>query len=271
MPFDYLHPISPIYFPVIEIDQIDKRFGKTRALRGVSASIAPGQIVALVGPNGAGKTTLLRILVGVLRPDAGSVKLADIDVTSERERVASRIGYLPEGPPLYGDMRVDEMLRFRARLKGLERAERAERIDRVLERVRLTDKRRRLIGQLSRGQRQRVGLADALLSDPEVLVLDEPTAGLDPEQVGELRTTLTDIGSDRAILLSSHALAELDRLASRWLVLFDGRMVADGEPDALREQAGVSAAAPSVDVYMALIEKAKAAAKASAASEREVP
>ena len=233
------------------LDQVEKRFGSARALAGVSFEVARGEVVGLVGPNGAGKTTALRILSGFLRPDAGRVTIDGIDAVSERRAAAARVGYLAEGPPLYPDMRVDEYLRFRARLKGVARAALAARVDAVLDQVSAGDRRRVLIGRLSRGYRQRVGLADAILAAPGALLLDEPTSGLDPMQVRELRQLLAAIGRERAVLLSSHALAELEAVADRLVVLGSGRVLADGAPDQLRTRFGLPPAASLEEVFVA--------------------
>jgi len=235
---------------VLCLEQVEKRFGRARALAGVSFEVARGEVVGLVGPNGAGKTTALRILSGFLRPDSGKVTVDGIDVVTDRRAAAARIGYLSEGPPLHPDMRVGEYLRFRARLKGAPVARVAE----VMELVAVSEKRRVLIGRLSRGYRQRVGLADAVLSAPGALLLDEPTSGLDPMQVRELRKLLGTIGQERAVLLSSHALADLEAVAARLVVLSAGRVVADGAPDALRARFGLAAGASLEEVFVAATE-----------------
>jgi ABC-2 type transport system ATP-binding protein len=236
---------------LIRLEQVEKRFGATLALDRVSFAVARGEVVGLVGPNGAGKTTALRILSGYLRPDGGSVSIDGVDAVSSRREAASRIGYLPEGPPLYPELRVEEHLRFRARLKGVPRRELATRVDEVLERVSARDRRRVLIGRLSRGYRQRIGLADALLGRPDVLLLDEPTSGLDPAQVRDLRRLLGDLAGDRAVVLSSHALAELEAVAARLVVLAGGRVVGDGRPDELRARFELDANASLEQVFMA--------------------
>ena len=233
------------------LEQVEKRFGRARALAGVSFEVARGEVVGLVGPNGAGKTTALRILSGFLRPDAGRVTVDGVDAVSDRRAAAARIGYLAEGPPLYPDMRVEEYLSFRARLKGVARGALAARVDEVLAQVAAGDRRRVLIGRLSRGYRQRVGLADAILSAPGALLLDEPTSGLDPVQVRDLRRLLGEIGRERAVLLSSHALAELEAVADRLVVLSAGRVVGDGRPDELRARFGLAAGASLEDVFVA--------------------
>jgi ABC-2 type transport system ATP-binding protein len=232
---------------VIRLEQVDKRFGVTHALCGVSFTVERGEVVGLVGPNGAGKTTALRVLSGFLRPDAGRVTVSGVDVVERRREAALRIAYLPEGPPLHPDMRVEEYLRFRARLKGAG----ARAVEPAMDAVAIADRRRTLIGRLSRGYRQRVGLADALLARPEALVLDEPTSGLDPAQVRELRKLLAEVGADRAVLLSSHALAELEAVATRLVVLASGRVVGDGTPAELRARLGLPPAATMEELFVA--------------------
>ncbi len=236
---------------MIRLDQVDKRFGATRALDQVSFAVERGEVVGLVGPNGAGKTTALRVLSGFLRPDRGGVWVDGIDAVSRRREAAARIGYMPEGPPLYPDLRIDEYLRFRGRLKGVPRRELAARVDEVLDRVSVRDHRRTLIGRLSRGYRQRVGLADALLGRPQVLLLDEPTSGLDPAQVRDLRQLVADLSGQCAVVLSSHALAELEAVASRLVVLAGGRVAGDGRAEELRARVGLDAGASLEEVFLA--------------------
>jgi len=236
---------------LIRLDQIEKRFGATRALDRVSFAVERGEVVGLVGPNGAGKTTALRVLSGYLRPDRGAVWVDGIDAVARRREAAARIGYLPEGPPLYPELRVEEHLRFRARPKGVPRRELSARVDEVLERVSARDRRRVLIGRLSRGYRQRIGLADALLGRPQVLLLDEPTSGLDPAQVRDLRRLLADVAGERAVVLSSHALAELEAVAVRLVVLARGKVAGDGRPEELRARLGLEPGASLEEVFLA--------------------
>jgi ABC-2 type transport system ATP-binding protein len=209
---------------MIEAREVERRFGRRVALRGASLRVDAGEIVGLVGPNGAGKSTLLRILAGFLDADRGTV------------RIDGRVGYLAETSPLPPEMRVVEYLRFRAGLKRVARAERGKTVARAIERAGLAGEEQRVIGALSKGYRQRVGLADALLADPPVLLLDEPASGLDPMQTRELRALLAELGGDRAIVMSTHSLGELESLAARVVVIAGGAVVADGTPAELRAQ-----------------------------------
>ena len=218
---------------LIEADNLVRRFPRCEALGGVSFQIRRGEIVALLGPNGSGKTTTLRILATALAPTDGRARIAGYDVTFQSLAVRRRIAYLPENVPLYPEMRVEEYLAFRGRLRGLRGARLAERLRDAVERGGLGDVLRRAIGTLSRGYRQRVGLADCLLHEPEVLLLDEPLAGLDPAQVDAVRALLQGLGPDRCVLFSTHVLAEAERLCHRALILNAGRLAAADAPDRL--------------------------------------
>ena len=221
----------------IVVRELCKCFGALRAVDGVSFEIGTGGpgpggmdtggIVGLIGPNGAGKSTILRILSTFLRPTSGCVIVAGHDGATNPLGVRQRIGYLPENPPGHTEARIQEYLEFRAHLKGISRRDRRQEIDRCLEACQLTAVRRRLIGRLSQGFRRRVGLADALLARPRVLMLDEPTIGLDPLQVRETRELLASLAEDCTILLSTHLLAEAEGLCQRVLVLMQGRLVSD--------------------------------------------
>lgn len=222
---------------MIEAEHLVKWYGPTRAIDDLTFSIPAGQIVGFLGPNGAGKSTTIRILTGYLPPTSGSAKVAGFDVLTQSLQARSRIGYLPESTPLYPEMRVQEYLDYRGRLMGMDRRLRRQRIDVVCDRCGLSHLRRRLIGQLSRGNRQRVGLAQALLHEPPVLILDEPTAGLDPNQIGHVRELIRELRQKHTILLSSHILPEIEKTADRVIIIANGRIVAQGTPDELRQRA----------------------------------
>jgi gliding motility-associated transport system ATP-binding protein len=225
-------------------------------LSGVSFSVDAGELVGFIGPNGAGKTTTLRIASGYLSADAGRVVVAGHDVARQRDASRRSIGYLQEGVAVYPEMRIDEYLAFRARLKGVRRRDAARRIDAVCEAADLVPRRRELIGRLSRGYRQRVGIADALLAEPPVLLLDEPTTGLDPVQLRELRELLRGLAGRHTILISSHALSEIGALASRFVVLHRGVVVADGTAAQLRDRVGLGEDAGLEEVFVALLGEA---------------
>ena len=218
---------------MLRLAGISKAFGARRALANVTLEVAAGEAVLLVGRNGAGKTTLLRIATGFLDPDAGSVTVEGIAMASDRARAQAKLGYLPEHAPAPPELTVRDHLIVRARQKRLG-ANAAGAVDRVLAAAAVRDEAARRIGTLSKGYRQRVGLADALLGEPPLLVLDEPTSGMDPIQTRELRDHLIAAAKQRAVLVSSHAVADLEALASRVAVLRDGELVALDTPDALR-------------------------------------
>ena len=213
---------------MIDVAHLTRRFGAFTAVDDVSFRLEPGEVVGFLGVNGAGKSTTMRMLTGFLPATRGSILVAGHDVLRESLAVRSSIGYLPEGVPLYREHRVEEMLRFQGHLRGFSRKESRRRAGEVLERVGLTEKTRALIGKLSKGQRQRVGLAVALLPDPSVLILDEPTSGLDPLQRLEVRQLVRSLAADRTVLLSSHILPEIEAICPRVIVLHRGRVVADG-------------------------------------------
>ena len=217
--------------------RLSKRFGRFHAVDSVDFEIPRGQVVGFLGPNGAGKTTTIRLIVGYLRPTGGVVRVDGLDVATDGRRVRQRIGYLPESAPLYGEMRVSEYLKFRARLFGLERARRGPAIELALRRCRLSDVASRPIDQLSRGYRQRVGLAAALLHEPEVLILDEPMVGLDPSQILEVRKLIRELAGRHTILLSTHILPEAQQTCDRIIMMARGRIRAAGTIDELRSLA----------------------------------
>ncbi len=224
---------------MIEVAHLTRRYGALTAVDDLSFEVGRGEVVGFLGPNGAGKTTSIRILTGYLAATrAERLVVAGHDVQRDSMGVRRSIGYLPESVPLYPELRVEEMMRFHARLHRMDRQGRRQRISEVLERVGVEDRRKQLVGTLSRGLKQRVGLAVALLPDPEVLVLDEPTSGLDPIQRGEVRELIRSLADDRTVLLSSHILGEVESMARRVIILHEGRKVADGPPAELATTLG---------------------------------
>ena len=212
---------------------LTKRFAATLALDGVSFEARPGEVLGFLGPNGAGKTTAMRIVTGWLDATSGSVEVCGVDVRSDARAARARLGYLPETVPLYPEMRVEEYLRHRAALKDVPRRERRARIDAALDEAGVGDARRRVIGQLSKGYRQRVGLADALVARPAVLILDEPTDGLDPNQRRDVLDLIARLGKERTVVLSTHVLPEVDKVCGRVVILDRGRVIAEGAPSEL--------------------------------------
>jgi ABC-2 type transport system ATP-binding protein len=220
---------------MIEANGLSKYYGPFVAIKDVTFSIPEGQIVSFLGPNGAGKSTTMKILAGYLAASAGTARIAGFDMTRERLEGARALGYLPENGPLYNDMTPLELLRFFAEARELPPAKCKERIDVVVARCALGDVIEKPIGKLSRGYRQRVGLAQALLHDPAVLIMDEPTAGLDPNQIRDFRENIRVLGRTKTILISTHILQEVEAVADRVILINDGRLVLDGPPAQLRE------------------------------------
>jgi len=218
---------------VIEVDNLTKRYGRTTAVDGVSFMVKKGEILGFLGPNGAGKTTTMRILTCYLPPTEGTARVAGYDVFQQPMEVKRRVGYIPETPPLYPDMEVDTFLDFCAKIKGVPASSRRARLDAAVEKCRVGDVRRTLIGRLSKGYRQRVGLAQAILSDPEVLILDEPTAGLDPKQIIETRDLIKGLGGEHTVILSTHILPEVSMTCGRVVIINKGRVVAEDTPENL--------------------------------------
>ena len=219
---------------MIEARNLTKYFGEFMAVKDISISVPQGQIVAFVGPNGAGKTTTMRLLTGFLGPSEGSAWIAGLDVSRSRLEASRRLGYLPENGPLYENMTPMELLRFFGEARGLRDDQLKKRIDIAVEQCALQFVLEKPISKLSRGYRQRVGLAQALLHDPDVLIMDEPTAGLDPNQIREFRANITALARSKTILLSTHILQEVEAVADRLLVIHDGRLVFDGTPHDLK-------------------------------------
>jgi ABC-2 type transport system ATP-binding protein len=243
---------------VIRVSELTKAYGQTLAVDRVSFEVEKGKVVGFLGPNGAGKSTTLKILTCYMPPTSGGASINDFDIFKQSEQVRENLGYLPENCPLYTEMKVEEYLDFRGRLRKLPRALRRKRIDYVIERCWLGSVRRRLISHLSKGFRQRVGLADALLHDPPVLILDEPTVGLDPTQIRETRKLIRDLGGQHTIMLSTHILPEVEAVCDRAIVISSGRIVAQGTPEELRSSRRMQARVlvecrgPSKEVEIAL-------------------
>jgi ABC-2 type transport system ATP-binding protein len=223
---------------VIHVSNLTKYYGDYAAVRDVSFEVPAGQIVGFLGPNGAGKTTTMRILAGFLTATSGKAAIDGLDVFWQPLEVRRRIGYMPENCPLYLEMRVTEYLRFRAGIKGFHGRRCRQRLDYVLKRCWLSDVRRQLVGTLSKGYRQRVGLADALLADPPVLILDEPTAGLDPSQIRASRQLIRELGQQHTILLSTHILPEVEMTCDRVIIIHRGQVVAADSLAELSRKAG---------------------------------
>lgn len=219
---------------MIEVRNLTKKYGNHTAVDDLSFDAQPGEIVGILGPNGAGKTTTMRMLTGFMPPTSGIAKVAGYDVFNDSLAVRQRVGYLPERVPIYPDMTVRGYITFWAELRGLRKPK--IRVDEVIERVQLTDRRNSLIRNLSKGMRQRLGLAQALVHNPEVIILDEPTIGIDPQQVIEVREAVRDLRSDHTVLFSTHILSEAEQICDRVLILNHGRIVAEGAPASLREQ-----------------------------------
>ena len=221
---------------MISAKRLVKWYGPTAAVSALSFEIEPGQIVGFLGPNGAGKSTTMRMLTGYMPPTSGSAAIAGHDVLTDARAARAQIGYLPEGTPLYGEMRVHEYLDYRGRLLNMRRSHRRQRIAAVCDRCGLEPVKRRAIANLSRGNKQRVGLAQALLNEPPVLILDEPTAGLDPRQITAVRALIAELRGKHTVLLSSHILPEVEKTADRVMIIAGGKLVADGTPDELRQR-----------------------------------
>ena len=218
---------------MIEVADLRKSYGRFDAVSGVTFTVGKGEVLGFLGPNGAGKTTTMRILTGFMPATSGRATVAGYDVFNSPLEAKRSVGYLPETPPVYPDLDVTSFLDFCARIKGVKSADRKARIDRAIEKARLGDVRHKLIGRLSRGYRQRVGIAQAILADPPVLILDEPTAGLDPQQIIETRDLIKSLGGDHTIILSTHILPEVSMTCNRVVIISKGRVVAEDTPENL--------------------------------------
>jgi ABC-2 type transport system ATP-binding protein len=221
---------------MIKVERLTKRYGDFAAVQDVSFEIARGEVVGFLGPNGAGKTTTMRVLTGFMGPTSGRVEVAGRDMARDPLGARAAVGYLPEVPPLYPEMRVEDYVAYVAALNDVPRRQRAERVGRALDACGLAGVRRQVIGTLSKGYRQRVGLAQAIVHEPEVLVLDEPTAGLDPIQIAEIRELIRRLAADegRTVILSTHLLPEVEAICQRVLVIAYGRLRLDATLESIR-------------------------------------
>ncbi len=233
---------------MITVKDLTKRYARTVAVDQISFEVAKGQIVGFLGPNGAGKTTTMRILTCFLPPSAGTAKVAGFDVLEQPLEVKRRIGYLPESPPIYPEMETADYLTFVGKLKGLSGADLQKRVDYVCGRCAVADVKTRLLGKLSKGYRQRVGLAQAIIHNPDVLILDEPTAGLDPKQINETRDLIKDLAGEHTIILSTHILPEVEQTCEQVIIINKGKLVAT---DSVRNLQARARGAESVVVEIA--------------------
>jgi len=239
---------------MIQVENLTKRYIGHVAVDGISFQVERGEIVGLLGPNGAGKTTIMRVLSCFMPATSGTARVAGYDVFAHSDEVRRRIGYMPENNPLHRDMRVREYLKFRARLKGLSRVRSRERVDVVMQQCGLTEVQRKLIGYLSKGFQQRVGLADALVHEPDLIILDEPTIGLDPHQIRAVRQLIKDLANKHTVLISTHILHEVEMMCGRVVILHEGRILAADTTENLqrmmsdRDQVIAEIAAPVEDL-----------------------
>jgi ABC-2 type transport system ATP-binding protein len=239
---------------MIDVERLSKHYHSVRAVDRVSFAVGRGEIVGLLGPNGAGKTTTMRMLTTFLAPSSGRAVLCGHDVLDEPLEVRKKVGYLPENVPLYLEMRVREYLSYRAKLKDVPGSKRRSAIDEVLERCKIKDVESRVLGHLSKGYRQRVGLAEAMVHDPDILVLDEPTAGLDPMQIREVRSLIRELGDRHTILLSTHIMSEVEAVCGRVIMIVKGKVALDDQLNHLHEQGAIvlEARGPSQAIRKAL-------------------
>ena len=221
---------------MVEVSHLNKNYGSHPAIRDLTFSVADGQVYGLLGPNGAGKSTIMNILTSYLAPTGGEVKVAGFSLPEQAQQAKACVGYLPEQPPLYPEMTVQEYLDFAAELKGVKKAQRREQVQQAARRTGLDQVMPRLIRSLSKGYRQRVGIAQALLGSPQLIILDEPTVGLDPAQVIGIRKLIRELGKTHTVILSSHILSEVQAVCSRVLILSKGALVAEGTPEQLGEK-----------------------------------
>jgi ABC-2 type transport system ATP-binding protein len=224
---------------MIQVEQLTKRYGAIHAVDRLTFQVGRGEIVGFLGPNGAGKTTTMRMLTTYLPATSGRARLAEHDILDQPLEVRRHVGYLPENVPIYPEMRVREFLEYRAKLKDVPRAKRNTAIDYVLDRCRLREAENRILGHLSKGFRQRVGLAEAMVHDPDILILDEPTAGLDPIQIREVRDLIRELGDRHTILLSTHIMQEVEAVCGRVIIIVRGRIAIDDQLDRLRSEVAI--------------------------------
>lgn len=224
---------------MIEVQHVSRFYGTFKAVDDVSFSVNRGEIVGLLGPNGAGKTTTMRMITGFLGASEGSISIGDEPMTTESKELKRRVGYMPESAPLYGDMIVEDYLRYVAQVQGVDPD---EKVPRAAQTCGLVEVMHKNVADLSRGYRQRVGLAHALMHDPEILILDEPTSGLDPNQIGEVRSLIKEIGKTRTVIISTHILSEVEMLCDRVIIISRGKIVADSPTGELRARFGHSGA-----------------------------
>lgn len=244
---------------LVQASGLVKTFSRLRAVDGVSLEVSRGEVVGFLGPNGAGKSTTMKMLTGFLEPDAGTASIAGHDVFADPIAARRHLGYLPEGAPAYGDMTVADFLAFVGRMRGLSSAVLGERLAEMVERVNLAAVWNRPIDALSKGFKRRVGIAQALVHDPEVLILDEPTDGLDPNQKHDMRELISAIAPGKAIVISTHILEEVEAICSRVVIIAEGKVVADATPSVLLDAAAVDGQRPTLETVFRSITGSKAA------------
>ncbi|MEQ6122450.1 ATP-binding cassette domain-containing protein [Reichenbachiella sp. MALMAid0571] len=220
----------------IVIEELTKKYGEQKAVNNISFEVKTGEVVGFLGPNGAGKSTTMKMITCYMSPTSGDIKLDGLSVLNQPEEIKKKIGYLPENNPLYTDMAIVDYLRFTAEIQGVEKSKISSRIGDMIDMCGLGVEKHKKINELSKGYRQRVGLAQAMIHDPEVLILDEPTTGLDPNQIIEIRKLIKKLGKEKTVILSSHILSEVEATCDRILIINRGRIVADGSADTLRHQ-----------------------------------
>ena len=222
---------------MIDVKNISKSFGNIKAVDELSFKVEKGEVLGLLGPNGAGKTTTMRMLTGYLYPDDGTITINGKNILKNTEKIRKNIGYMPENNPIYKDMLVEELLKFVLSLRGVEKKNQRKLIDKVVKETGIEKVYYRPIGELSKGYKQRVGLAQALIHEPEILILDEPTEGLDPNQRNDIRKLIKEIGKERTIIISTHVMQEVSAMCNRVVIINEGKLVADGSPKELEENA----------------------------------